>query len=345
MKNLFRALPLLLILINAQTLFSQEFENALEYLEFVSSEQEIVTRNNWKYTRAIAHSRSDRAIENKRNSLVKSIERAQEKIGNATAFEGDEFKQNVLDNLELSKNLLTEDYAKVIDMKAVAEQSYDAMEAYMLALELADEKLTEAQREYEMHYYAYARKHNINIIESETDLGRKMEISGEVFDHYNRIYLIFFKVNMNEVYLFEAIERDDISAIVQNAGSLSASAREGMSILDTVSLYKKDRMLVDATRKAFEFYVEEAEEKVPDITDFLMANEEFEAIRTQLENTPKRKRTKEQIDAYNDKVPQINKAGEAYNRTTAQLNNKRQQVIGNLQQAYERFLAKHIPKE
>ena len=336
---------ILLFLLLSNNLFSQQFNNALDYLEFVSDEQEIITRNTWKYTKAIAHSKRDRTIASKRSSLIKSIERAITKISKAQAYEGDAFKQNVLNNLELNKNLLQQDYAKVIDMKAVAEQSYDAMEAYMLAQEMADKKMAEAQQEFEIHYYEFARKHNINIIESETDLSKKMKISSEVFDHYNDLYLIFFKVNMNEVYLYDALERNDISAIEQSAGALSESAKYGMTILDTVSLYKKDRMLIDATRKAFEFFKDEADTKIPVMTDFLIANEDFEAIKNKLENTPQRKRTKEQIDAYNEKVPLINKAGNNYNKTSATLNKKRETIIGNLNAAYERFLAKHIPKD
>ncbi|MBT8261411.1 MAG: hypothetical protein KJO05_01220 [Bacteroidia bacterium] len=336
---------LLLLLFFTNNLYSQQFNNALEYLEFVSNEQEIITRNTWKYTKAIAHSKRDRTIASKRSSLIKSIERALTKINKANAFEGDDFKENVLKNLELNKSLLQQDYAKIIDMKAVAEQSYDAMEAYMLAQELADKKMAQAQQEFEVHYYQYAREHNINIIESESDLGKKMKISSEVFDHYNDLYLMFFKVNMNEVYLYDALERSDVSAIEQSAGALSESAKEGLKKLDTVSLYKKDRMLVDATRKAFEFFEDEADNKIPVLTDFLIANEDFEAIKSKLDGTPERKRTKAQIDAYNEKVSLINKAVENYNKTNAALNKKREAVLGNLNAAYERFLAKHIPKD
>ncbi|KAA3622262.1 MAG: hypothetical protein DWP94_08675 [Flavobacterium sp.] len=347
LNNMMRLLLLFLLLsvCSSQNMLSQQFKSALDYLEFVSNEQQIITKNTWKYTKAIAHSKNDRTIASKRNTLIKSVERAMLKIKKAKGFDGDEFKNQVLQNLDLNKSLLEQDYAKIIDMKAVAEQSYDAMEAYMLAQEMADKKMTEAQQEFEMNYYAYARKHNIDILENDSDLGKKMKISGEVFDHYNQLYLIFFKVYMNEVYLYDAISREDVSGIEQNASALLESARNGLTKLDTVTLYKKDRMLVDATSKVFEFFVDEAENKVPVITDFLVANADFEAIKKSLESTPERKRTKAQIDAYNEKVPLINKAVEEYNRTNASLNKKRETVIGNLDASYERFLAKHIPKD
>ena len=84
-------------------------------------------------------------------------------------------------------------------MKAVSEQSYDYMEAYFLAQELADKKMEESQMEYEIDYYAFAANNNIEIIESESDLSKKMKISNEVFKHYKEMYLIFFKVSINEI--------------------------------------------------------------------------------------------------------------------------------------------------
>ncbi|AOW21501.1 LIC11966 family surface protein [Urechidicola croceus] len=341
LKNTFTILFLLVTF----SMSSQGFNSAVEYMNFVSAEQQQITKNMWKYTKAIAHSKSDRNIRVKRNTLIKTVERAILKIKNAKGYDGDEYKNQVLEHLNLNKNLLNQDYAKIIDMKEVAEQSYDAMEAYMMARELADQKMSDAQDEFEKNFYAYAEKHNIEITEGETDLGKKMKISNEVFEHYNKMYLIFFKVNINEIYLWEAIEKQDISAIQQNANSLSETAKEGLEILKTVELYKNDQSLLASTKAIFDFFIDEAENKVPKITDFLILNEDFESIKTTLDKTPERKRTKEQINNYNKKVKEINNAVKAYNKTNAELNTKRQKAFDNLNNTNDNFLSKHIPKD
>jgi hypothetical protein len=46
-----------------------------------------------------------------------------------------------------------------------------------------------------------------------------------------------------------------------------------------------------------------------------------------------------------EKIPLINKAAQQYNKTTARLNKDREKVISDLNSAYERFLAKHIPND
>ncbi|NRB60932.1 MAG: hypothetical protein HRU50_13465 [Winogradskyella sp.] len=334
-----------LCLICTFTLSAQKFDSALEYLDFVSEQQEGISKKMWKYTKAIAHSRSDRSVENKRKSLVKTLDKAISKIRSASGYDGNEFKNQLLQRLQFNKDLLNDEYAKIIDMKAVAEQSYDAMEAYMLAQELADKKMEEVQQEYEKNYYAFAEKHNIKIIESENDLSKKMTLSNEVFAHYKKMYLIYFKVYINEVYLMEALNKGDVNAIQQNANALSESAKEGLEVLNITEAYKNDKSIHLATKKAFEFFIDEADNKISTLTDFLVLGEDLQKAQATLEKTPQRKRTEEQINNYNQMVNDYNKGVETYNSTNENLNNRRQKVIESLNKTNQNFLSKHIPND
>ena len=344
MKNITLTFSLLCILISSVAT-AQKFSNASEYLDFVGEEQQAITKNMWKYTKAVAHSKSDRSIDSKRKNLLKTIDKAIAKIEKADGYDGEDYKKEVLKHMRLNKSLLNHDYAEIVDMKAVAEQSYDAMEAYIIAQEMADKKMEESQKEYETKFYAFAAEHNIEIIENENDLGKKMKISNEVFEHYNEMYLVYFKVYINEIYLWDAVESNDVSAIQQNANALNVAAKDGLEILKTKSQYKKDDSIINATKKAFEFFIDETENKVPQLTDYLILNEDFDKIKTALDQTSERKRTKEQIDAYNKKVKDINKAVKNYNKVNTDLNTNRQAAINGLNNTNANFLAKHIPKD
>jgi len=324
---------------------AQNFNNASEYLDFVGEEQQEITKNMWKYTKAVAHSKSDRSIDGKRKKLLKTIDQAIAKITKANGYGDDDYKSKVLRHMTFNKDLLNHDYAKIIDMKEVAEQSYDAMEAYILAQEMADQKMEESQQQYEKDFYGFAAKHDIEIIESESDLGKKMKISNEVFEHYHDLYLTYFKVYINEIYLMDAIEKNDVSAIQQNANALATAAKEGLEILKTKETYKKDQSIINATKKAFEFFIDEGENQIPKITEFLILNEDFEKIKNNLEQTAERKRTKEQIDNYNKKVKDVNKGADMYNKVNSQLNTNRQNAINGLNTANSNFLSKHIPND
>lgn len=344
MKHL-KQLTLLIALTLPFFTIAQSFNHAVDYLDFLGKEQEVVTKNMWKYTKALAHSKSDRSINAKRENLIKSVERTISKIEKADGFDGDDYKNQVLKHLRLNEKLLKHEYAEIVDMKAVAEQSYDMMEAYILAQRLADKKMAESQAEYETNLYAFAAKHNIEIQESESDLGKKMEISNQVFKHYNDMYLVFFKVFINEIYLWDAVENNDVNGIQQNANALASSAKEGLEILKTAEGYKNDKALILATKTTFNYLIDEAENQIPVIVDFLILEDNMNNIKETLEKTPERKRTKKQIDAYNDKVKEINKAAKEYNKVNASLNTERQNVLGKLDSAKEKFLERHIPKD
>src|SRR5690606_33375118 len=152
-----------------------------------------------------------------------------------------------------------------------------------------------------------------DIIESETDLSKKIKLSNLVFDHYNEMYLLFFKAHINEIYLSNAIENQDVNAIQQNADALISASNEGLNKLSSIKLYNNDDSIIKSTEKAFQFFLEEAQSEIPKIVEFLVLSESFEKIKTAIEDTPKRKRTKEQIDLYNKKVKEMNKGVNQYN--------------------------------
>ena len=86
---------------------AQNFNSAVEYLEFVSEQQEGITKKMWRYTKSIAHSRSDRNIENKRKSLLKTLNKAITNVKKAPGYEGNTFKDQLLkrlDSVNLTEN-------------------------------------------------------------------------------------------------------------------------------------------------------------------------------------------------------------------------------------------------
>ncbi|MGB1042531.1 MAG: hypothetical protein ACPGU6_03985 [Tenacibaculum sp.] len=344
MRSIYTIL-IVLFLANTTTISAQKFNSALDYLNFVSKEQKKITKSMWNYTKAIAHSNNDRSIRGKRKNLLKTVDRAIAKIKRAKGYDGDTFKNQVINHLSLNRNILNQDYGKVINMKEVAEQSYDLMEAYFLAKKLADEKMEESQNEYEINYYSFATKHKIRIVENETDLSKKMKISGEVFDHYDAMYLSFFKVKINETYLYNAIKSNDINAIQQNTNALNEYAKEGLENLDKIKLYKEDTSLKEINKTIFNHFIDVTENEIPKITNFLILNEDFNKIKKVLDNTPQRKRTQKQIDLYNKKVGELNDGVKTYNDTNAKITQESNALINKLNQVNSNFLAKHIPNE
>ena len=70
---------------------------------------------------------------------------AKNNIAKMPDFEGDKsLRDSTVSYLSLCYNVLNEDYSKILDLEEIAEQSFDLMEAYLLAQQKAGEKLDEA---------------------------------------------------------------------------------------------------------------------------------------------------------------------------------------------------------
>src|SRR5215216_5389544 len=103
---------LLIFLMTGVNLVAQEFKSAVDYLTYIEKEQGLISKSTWKYTTAVAHSKSARRIDNTRKQLVKSIEAAQKKIGALKdGYKGDvEYKNQVLQYLDICKININEEY-------------------------------------------------------------------------------------------------------------------------------------------------------------------------------------------------------------------------------------------
>mgnify|MGYP003606068823 CR=1 FL=1 len=337
----------LILLFATATISAQTFKTPVDYLNYIGKEQTTISRTMWKYTSAVAHSKSARKIDATRKQLVKSIQTASKKISDLKdGYNGDvDYRNKVVDYLKISENSINNDYDKIIDMQEVAEQSYDYMEAYILARDLVNEKIAAENEKVVNEQRAFALKYKITLSEDSSELGKKIKISNEVFDYHTAIYLLFFKANITDLYLSNAIEKKDLGAIQQNANSLLLYSNEGIEKLKTMQPYKGDSSLLLITKKALEYYKKEAEKYVPNVVSFFMFNEKFENAKKTLEAKSQKDRTKEEIENYNGMVKQINNEIQNYNKVNTANVNEKNNAISLWNQTGENFISKHVPQD
>lgn len=327
--------------------FSQKFNTPVDYLSYISNEQQAIAKNTWKYTKSIAHSKSARKIDATRKNLIKSIQLAKKNItALKEGYNGDvDYKNVVVDYLTVSENLISQDYAKIVDMQEVAEQSYDFMEAYIMTKDLVNKKIEEENDKVTVAQKSFALKYNITLQESQSDLSEKMKISNEVFKYQNELYLIFFKCNITDVMLASSVQAKDIAAIQQNASSLIAFADEGLNKLKTIESFKKDNSFKESTIKTLEMYKKIGEEYPPKVVEFFMFNSKFEETRTALERKSAKERTKNEVDDFNKMVNDVNKKINDFNTLNTSVINEKNKGIIAWNTSSEKFISKHVPND
>lgn len=320
---------------------AQDYENPVEYLGAISTQRENVSKKFMAYVSASAHKKKEKKVEALRAKLIEEVMEARMNINALPSFKGEKsYRDSTVNFLKLYYNVLNEDYSKIVNMEEIAEQSYDAMEAYMMAQEMVNKKLDEGNEKMRLATEAFAAKNNITLTKDNSELGEKMKQVHEVNTYHSVLYLIFFKAYKQESYLMEAISKNNITGIEQNKNSLLRFAQEGLEKLKGIKPFQGDGSLPGACKTVMNFYVKEVE-KMSTISDFYLIKERFETIKKEFEK--KSSPSQAEVDAYNKAVKDINGASNAFNNTTQSLNTERNDVLKEWNKSVSTFFDEHTP--
>jgi hypothetical protein len=327
------------------TASAQDVSTAVGYMEVIGKEFRNIQENTWDYTKSVAHGKSARKVEKRRKEVIDANKDALRKIKALKAFNGSTaFRDSAVSYLNTNYAVLNEDYAKLVDMEEVSEQSYDLMEAYMLAKERANEKLHASGDMIDEEYSKFAAANNINLIENKDKLSKNMEVANKVYKHYNEVYLIFFKSYKQEIYVMDALAKNDINGFEQNKNALAKTAAEGLKKLEAVVPYKNDQSVIKACQQMLNFYADEVV-KMEAFTKFFVSKENYEKIKAAFDAIPEKDRKQQDVDKINKAGADYNKESASYNQVNQELNKKRSQTLDNWNNTCSKFTDTHIAKK
>jgi hypothetical protein len=336
----------LLLFFTGYSCFSQGAESPVQHMEFFTSREQELSKKYLSYMGEVAHGNRARKLEKKRQELIGQIRTSLNEVNRLRPYKGDATLRHTYKTYwDILLKVFNEDYDKIVNMEEIAEQSYDHMEAYLMAQQKAGEVLGDAQAKIEPVYNAFASKNNIRLVDGgDSKLEKKLRQVGLVNAYYYQIFLIFFKSFKQEAYVMEAFSKKDINGIEQNRSTLVKFAEEGLQKMDTIKAFKGDGSLATACRKVLDYHKNEAEKQVPDLNDFLLKNDEFEKIKKAFEAKPTSKRTQADVDIYNKAVNEINTALATSNKLLTAMNASREKVMENWDVTRKRFMEMHVPK-
>jgi len=318
--------------------------HAVEHMSALSQREELLSKDYMSYMSEVAHGGRARKMEKRRNELIATIRGSVREAEKLPPFEGDASLRDAYKAYwTVLLSVFMEEYHKVVNMEEVAEQSYDAMEAYLLVQERAGEKLDDAYGQVALAYKTFAAKHNVKLVDGEqSKLSRKLDQAGQVNKYYNQLYLVYFKSTVQEGMMVNALNQNDLTAIEQNRSSMTRYAGEGLSRLDTAKAFQGDGSVITTCRQVLTFQKSEAE-RFSVITNFLIRNEEFSKIKKSFDAKPANKRTQADVEQYNTAAKDLNTAVNEYNKVNEQLNKERSKMHAAWDSASKRFFDSHVP--
>ena len=347
MFSAFRKFILFLLLICACSAcaIAQDFSNPGEYLDYIGKKNRELTVKYLSYLSASSHGKSARKIDKRRTEVVNSIFETRQYIQAMPPFKGDRsLRDSTVAYLKLLYIVFNEDYAKIVNMEEIAEQSYDAMEAYMLAQDKAQEKLQIASERQHRAQKKFAASNNITLVDDVSELEQKMKAADVLMKHYDEVYLVFFRPYKQESYLMEAVNKKNIISIEQNLSSLRQFAEDGLEKLKTIKSPNGDASLIAACRNLLLFYKTEVKDGTA-FTDYFLKEEEFAKIKKEFDSKPSSKRTQQDVDKFNKSVSDINAAGAGYNKLNGELNRGRSAALDDWNKAVKKFLDNYMPTQ
>jgi hypothetical protein len=334
------ALFFLIMLLISGITAAQDFSDPVQYMDYIGKANTALTEKYLVYLSGMSHGKSARKVEKRRLEVVDAINNTRYTVVGMPPFKGDHtLRDTTVAYLKILNNVFNEDYGKIVNLEDIAEQSYDAMEAYMLAKDKANEKLMQASaKQYEMQE-KFAAAHNIKLIKSESETDAKMKTAGDVLKYYNEVYLVFFKSYKQEAYLMDAVNGKNVNAVEQNVNSLQTFSEEGLAKLKEIKSYNNDGSLIIACRNLINFYLMEAK-KGSVITDYFLKEENFVKLKKQFDAS---KHTEKEVDQFNKAVNDINAAGNTYNSNNAALNKERASSLDDWNKAVKKYMDSYIP--
>jgi hypothetical protein len=343
MKQLFLSISFVLFLfLLTEKSIAQDFENPGTYMSFISKQHQTIAKRYLAYNSASSHGKKAKKVEGLKSKLLDEIQESRMNISGMPSFKNDKsLRDSAVSFMKLYYNALNEDYSKIVNMEEISEQSYDLMEAYMLAKEMVDKKMDDASAALDVVVKQFAAAHNVNLVDSHDDIDDMMKQVGETYDYYNPVYLIFFKSYKQESYLVDAVEKKNINAIEQNRNTLIQYSQAGLEKLAKLSAFKGDNSIATKCKLLLQFYVKEATEKIPAITDYLMKQEAFGKMQKEFEK--KLEPGKDEVNAYNNAVKEVNNGVKTFNNNSHLLFETRGQLLDNWNSAVDEFFDNHMP--
>ena len=334
---------LLFLLLFPASGFSQS-DNPLEYMEEINDAYKPVLNRQFDFARSLAQGEPPESVERQRRMLLKEIVDAKNEIRSMPRYKGNGIlRDSTVSFLDITYNLVNEDYARIVSLESVAEQGYQQMEAFLQTQQEAYSRTSQAARGLKKAEEQFAKQFGVSLVDSDDKFARRLEELNRTFKYYNKVYLSFFRAYQQELTLFNAIENQSLDEMKTERRKLQVVAAEGLEKLNRMGSYNGDKSLRTAAQQNLKFYQQEATTRVEGIISYYTDLDELHTLKKQLDKPGLNAEQRRALTGrYNDQVKQVNQRTPELNELNSSLNLERARQLDQWNKVSESFLQKFI---
>jgi len=196
------------LIFSMNSVFSQKtFENVYDYNNYIVEKHTEVMEKYLVYIKTSVHSSSDNKIERKLHDMVDEITLVINDLEKIIPLDADSvgYLQSVIDALKVEKEMYKNDFKDVDILKGKSENSYEDMEKYFEAEDVANKKMQTAYLKTETAQNKFATDNGFELVESNSKLSMQLEEIAFVNKYSRRIYLQYFRTYKPVSLFFEAL--------------------------------------------------------------------------------------------------------------------------------------------
>lgn len=238
--------------------FAALAQSPVDYSTAIFNAHTAAANKNMEYLQYAVHSEDIAVVEQKRTALIQQIQESLQTVKAMPPFQGDSrLRDEIAGVLQIYLESYQSELQRVNSLKLASKESFEAMEQYLKASDLAEKKLAAASEKARAAQTAFAQKHAIQLVED----GEKASGAKTLTDlnsYHRAIFLPLFKITKKDTEFSNSLSAQDAAKMERARAELENAARESLAFLKTLPDFKGDGTYRNAAVAQAGFYLEMA---------------------------------------------------------------------------------------
>lgn len=259
-----KLLSIVIFTLLAFTTQAQDNE-AVAYLDAFSNEFFKIQEMQVDFTSYLVHGRGA-VVNTKRVELKEAVIAAVAKVEAIPPYANDKgLKKSALETFKSIEELTNKDYTAIVQQKAGCSECFAAMKIEFEVTEKASEEVNKALSKMHKSFDAFAKEHEIKIIDGENELAKILAKINRINDYLQQIDLAIAQCGFASDDAVKAFNTQDIKNADAAVKKMKKETTEAQKRFKSVAAIPDDAICIVKARLVMDFYQKMADEIYPDM--------------------------------------------------------------------------------